>query len=467
MRKLLLIILWFAVGYCQATPQSAVVPDWLAEVALHKQQAPEQMLQLLQAHQGEFSALSPEMQAYWLTQQAGLLSYLGRYQEQQQSAQDGLALLQNQRSEIKVELLYELGYAREMQLALSEALQWYQQGTDLAAQLEHKKLQVRGIINIAAIDSLQGRDPEALQKLKEAYASAQQLQDKELLADANAQLGLMYSSLAFEQEAQEFLEQALVLYQDLGWQKSRISVLYNLARNYSYLKHYEQALQRFEQMLQLAQQVQDSQNLYYAYSGLAITSNEMGRSQLALNYMQKAEEYLPKLQSGYDLVGHYYEKALIYKKLQQNSQGIQQLLLAEQYFQQLSDSEAGNMRLAFSFLKAELLAAQGQYERAYRQLFEFVLGFQASRDQENEQALATTRMAFETEREAVRLNHQAQESQLTSLRQTDSDQTTLIQLLWLGLAFALALLLLTIIMLLRVRKRYLAASAALLQQENA
>lgn len=467
MKKLLLIILWLACGYCQATTQPAAVPDWLAEVALHKQQAPEQMLQVLQTHQSEFSSLSAEVQAYWLNQQAGLLSYLGRYQEQQQSAQAGLALLQNQRSEIRVELLYELGYAREMQLALTEALQWYQQGAELATELEHKKLQVRGMINIAAIDSLQDRDPEALQKLKDAYASAQQLQDKELLADVNAQLGLMYSSLAFEQEAQEFLEQALVLYQELGWQKSHISVLYNLARNYSYLKHYEQALQSFERMLQLAQQVQDSQNLYYAYSGLAITSNEMGRSQLALNYMQKAEEYLPKLQSGYDLVGYYYEKALIYKKLQQNSQGMQQLLLAEQYFQQLSDSEAGTMRLAFSFLKAELLAAQGQYERAYLQLFEFVQGFQQSRDQVNEQALAKTRMAFETEREAVRLNHQAQEFQLTSLRQIESAQTKQIQLLWLGLALVLAVLLLTIIMLLRVRKHYLAASAALLQQENA
>jgi len=466
-KQVLMILLLLTGVYCQAASQPDETPEWLAQVAAQKHQVPEQMLSVLDAHQTEFADLTPELQAYWLNQQAAILSYLGRFQEQQNAAQQGLDLLGNNVGALKAELMFELGYAREMQLALTEALSWYQQGATLATELKDEKLQVRGMINIAAVDSLQDRDQQALQTLKKAYSMAEQLQDKELLADVNAQLGLMYSSLAFEQEAQEFLERALILYEELGWQKNRISVLYNLARNYSYLQNFELALQSFDRMLQSALKEQDVLNLYYAYSGLAITSNEMERPQVALNYMQKAEEYLTVIQSDYYLAGHHYEKALIYQKLQQNAQAVQQVLLAEQYFQKLEDKESGNMLLAMRLLKAELLAEQGQYERAYQQLQDFVHGFQQFRDKENELELAKMRMIFEAERDQARQSLIEQEDQLKALRQAETAHTKQIQGMWLGMLLVLGILLLAGMLLMRARKRKIARQSTSLQQEKA
>lgn len=456
MGKVLSILLMLIGFYCQASSSPKDTPDWLTEVATQKHQAPEQVLSILEAHQPEFASLTAEQQAYWLNQQAAVLSYLGRFQEQQQAAQQGLDLLGDAAIALKAELMFELGYAREMQLALTEALNWYQQAATLATELADEKLQVRSMINIAAVDSLQDRDQQALQTLKKAYSMAKELQDNELLADVNAQLGLMYSSLSFEQEAQEFLERALALYAELGWQKNRISVLYNLARNYSYLQNYEQALHSFELMLQSALKEQDVLNLYYAYSGLAITSNEMERPQVALNYMQKAEEYLDLIQSDYYLAGHHYEKALIFQKLQQNTQAMQQLLLAEEYYQKLAENQSGNMLLALHLLKAELLAEQGQYQRAYQQLLEFVHGFQQFRDKENELALVKARMAFEAERDQARQSLLEQEYQLKALQLAEISHKKQIQGMWLGMLVVLGVILLAVILLLRTSKRKLA-----------
>lgn len=431
---------------------AAEIPDWLQHLAELKHRAPDQVLQQLEQQQGEFYRLTPKQQAHWLNIRAAALSHQGRYPEQQDAARQGLELLGEEKSLLKAELLYELGYAREMQLALNEALSWYQQGMAVATALSDAKLRLRGVVNIAAVDSLQDRDQQALQALKLAYQEAEQLQDKELLADVNAQLGLMYSSLAFEQEALGFLERALALYDELGWQRNQVTVLYNLARNYSHLQNYELALQSFDRMLKSAEQEQDLLSLYYAYSGLAITNNEMNRPQLALDYMEKAEQYLNVIQSDYYLAGHYYEKALIYQQLQQNSLALQQLQLAEERMQQLDENKDSNMLLALRLLKAELLAEQGQYERAYQNLLNFVQGFQQFRDKENEIELAKIRMGFEAEREVARQTLLEQELQVKALRLADSERARQIQWMWLGIAVGIIALLLALVMLAKLSK---------------
>lgn len=465
MKKLLFALLLLTGCYCQAAVTPADTPAWLEQLAATKEQAPEHMLSQLDARQHEFSQLNAAQQAYWLNQQAAIFSYLGQYSQQQAAAEQGLALLHGQENPaLQAELLFELGYAREMQLAFNDALNAYQRGASLAAESANIALQIRGIINIAAIDSLQDRDQLALQQLKHAYHLAETLQDNAVLADVNAQLGLLYSSLGFEHEAQEFLERALTLYADLGWQKNRISVLYNLARNYGALKNYEQAQQSFNLMLQAAQQENDKLNLYYAYSGLAITSNDMAQPQKALNYMEKAEEYLTALEAPYYLAGHHYEKALIYQKLQQNTQAMQQLLLAEQHFQQLPDEQSASILLAGRLLKSELLAEQGQYAGAYEQLRGFVRAFQQFRDKENELALAQAKMTFETERAAARQSMQQQEHQLKALELSHSKQ---IQWMWLALLVLLGMLvILSAKQLLATRRNSQAISTAL-QQDKA
>tara|TARA_B100001059_G_scaffold205005_1_gene214740 strand:+ start:92485 stop:93879 length:1395 start_codon:yes stop_codon:yes gene_type:complete len=425
--------------------QAQPIPDWLLQLDDMKHQQPEQSLTILNQHQPEFATQPAAVQAYWLRQQAAVYSALGRHQQQQQAARQALELLKDTESALKVEVWYELGYALEMQVQLTEAMKHYQQGTALATLLDNEKLILRGQINQAAVLSDQNDDKQALSLLKTVYQRAELLQDPQILAEVNAQLGLMYSSLAFEDDAVAFLQRALVLYQQLGWVKNEIAVLFNLARTYSYQEQYQQALDHFNQMLQRSLNANDAVNLYHAYLGLAITSAEMSRTEAALGYIEKAEQYLPRLQSSYHVQSHHYEKALIYRDLEQTSLAMQHVMLAEQAADQPAE-QVEHVTLAIKLLRAELLAQQDQYQKAYLVLQDFVDGFQLLRNKENELALERIRLEFDSERHQVRSNLLEAENELKALRLQEVERKRQIQLLWLGILGCTTLILLGIVL---------------------
>lgn len=443
------------------TVVATTLPDWLAQVDEQKHQQPEQMLQLLQQHRSELANLTPEVQANWYYQQAALMKALGRHQEQLEAAEQGLALLGKEPSLLKVDLLYQLGFALEMQTQYQQALQNYQHGMELATLLDDEKHVLLGQINHAAVLSAQNKEQQALLLLKDTYQRAQPLKDAELLAEINAELGLLYASLSFEQDAIELLNEALEQYEQLGWQKNQITVLFNLARTYSYLEQYQLSLQTYNRMLQKSLQADDKVNLYHAYLGLAITSSESGSGEAALSYIDKAEQYLPQLQSTSHISTHHYEKALIYQKLNQSSLAMQQVVLAEQALTEESVAEDSPTRLNVWYLKAQLLAEQGEYQRAYQQLTDFVFLFQDVRNKENELALEQLRLGFDHERQLQQNRLLEQDNELKALRLKEAERDRQVQFLWLAVlgSSTLVLLILLLWQLTRKKSKYTATGA--------
>ncbi|MGP9802042.1 tetratricopeptide repeat protein [Rheinheimera sp. NSM] len=434
----------------QATSQATVIttdlPDWLQQVAAEKRRQPEAMLALLQQHQHKLDSLNPQQQAYYYYLQAAIFDGLGRHQQQQQAAEQGLVLLGEEQSALKVKLWYELGFAREMQTDYQAALAHYQQGIALATLLEDKKQLLMGQINQAAIFSAQNQQQQALALLQDVYQRAMRLNDTELSAEINGELGLLYASLAYEEEAVELLQNALSLYEQLGWQKNQITVLFNLARTYSFLQRYELSLQTYNKMLQKSLQMQDFVNLYHAYLGLAITSSDSGRSDAALSYISKAEEYLPQLQSSSHMSTHYYEKALIYRKLKQTSLALQQVMLYESSLTGEGIAVDSPTRLNVWYLKAQLLADQGEYQRAYQQLHDFVFAFQEERNKENELAIEQMRLNFDHERQLQLQRLLEQDNELKALRLEQAGRDRQLQFLWLGILGCTTLVLLILLL---------------------
>lgn len=452
----ILLSLWLC---CTSVWASTQLPDWLGQVEANKHQQPEAMLALLQQHQLELATMPPAQQAHWYYQQAWLLDELGRHQEQQQAAEQGLALLGESSSVLKVKLLYELGFALEMQSDYQAALQLYQQGIALATELEDEKYLLLGQINHAAILQVRHQDQQALALLKDSYQRALQLNDTELLAEVNAELGLFYASRGYEKDAVKLLNEALKLYQQLGWQKNQITVLFNLARTYAFLQQYPLSLQTYNQMLQKSLQVKDNVNLYHAYLGLAITSSDSGNSDAALSYMDKAEQYLPLLQSSTHISTHHYEKALIYQKMQQTSLALQQVMLSERSLSNEGVSKDSPTRLNVWYLKAKLLAEQGEFGRAYRQLHDFVFMFQDVRNKENELAIEQMRLGFDNERQLQQNRLLEQDNELKALRLQQSERNSQTQLRWL-IILSCSTLLLLILLLWQMTRRKIQDTAA-------
>ncbi len=446
MIRVFIVILLSCWPLLSMAQQQVELPEWLQQVDQQKNQQPEAMLALLLQHQSELASLTTAQQAHWYFLQAALYNALGQHQQQQQAAQQGLALVGDQPSVLKVKLLYELGFYFEMQTDYPAALQYYQQGITLATLLEDEKYILRGQINHAAILSNQNQQQQALELLRDTYQRAQQLADIELQAEVNAELGLLYASLAFEQDAIELMTEALALYEQLGWQKNQITVLFNLARTYSYLEQYPLSLQTYNRMLQKSLQANDNANLYHAYLGLAITSSESGSSDAALAYIDKAEQYLPLLQSTVHISTHHYEKAQIYHKLDQISLAMQQVMLAERSLSDEGVAEDSPTRLNVWYLKALLLAAQGEFDRAYRQLHDFVYMFQQMRDKENELALEQMRLGLDTERQLQQNRLLEQQNALITLQLQQAGREHKVHLVWLAILGCSTLVLLLLLL---------------------
>ncbi|MBU1311705.1 MAG: tetratricopeptide repeat protein [Gammaproteobacteria bacterium] len=463
-------MVWLISGCLFSASVIATEPQWLQQVAANKRQQPEAMLALFNQHQAELPALSAEDRAAARYQQAALLGILGRHQEQQQAAEQGLAELADSTLLLKVKLLYELGFAREMQTDYPAALQYYLDGITLATHLENEKYILYGQINHAAILSNRNNMQQALALLKDTYQRAQLLNDAEVTAEVMSELGLLYASLAYEQEAISLLKQALAAYEKLGWQKEQITVLFNLARTYSYMEQYQLALQTYNEMLQKSLQVQDQVNLYHAYLGLAIASSDSGRADAALSYIAKAEQYLPQLQSRSHLSTHHFEKAQIFQKLKQTSLAMQQVMLAEQRLTEEGVEADSPTRLNVWYLKAKLQAEQGEYDKAYQTLHEFIFVFQDARNKENELAFEQLRLAFDQERQQQQTRLLEQDNELKALRLSEAEREQKIQILWLAILGCSTLILLVLLLwqLTRRKQKFLNQAAdSAGQQDNA
>lgn len=465
-----LLTVWLISGCLFSASVIATEPQWLQQVAANKRQQPEAMLALFNQHQAELPSLSAEDRAAARYQQAALLGILGRHQEQQQAAEQGLAELADSTLLLKVKLLYELGFAREMQTDYPAALQHYLDGITLATHLENEKYILYGQINHAAILSNRNNMQQALALLKDTYQRAQLLNDAEVTAEVMSELGLLYASLAYEQEAISLLKQALAAYEKLGWQKEQITVLFNLARTYSYMEQYQLALQTYNEMLQKSLQVQDQVNLYHAYLGLAIASSDSGRADAALSYIAKAEQYLPQLQSRSHLSTHHFEKAQIFQKLKQTSLAMQQVMLAEQRLTEEGVEADSPTRLNVWYLKAKLQAEQGEYDKAYQTLHEFIFVFQDARNKENELAFEQLRLAFDQERQQQQTRLLEQDNELKALRLSEAEREQKIQILWLAILGCSTLILLVLLLwqLTRRKQKFLNQAAdSAGQQDNA
>ncbi|SEA00455.1 tetratricopeptide repeat protein [Alkalimonas amylolytica] len=432
--------------YClELVAVPAGAPNWLQQVHEQKRLAPEAMLALLQQHEDSIPSLPRQVQRRAYQDFATLFGMMGQHQQQLAYAQKGLAL-DDAADTLRVELMYNLGFATEMQSNYLEAQQYYQQGMKLAEQLGDESLRLRGVINQAAALSGQEHYQEALALLQQVYQQVETLDDWELEAEVNAELGLLYATITFEEEGVQFLDKAYAMYKERGWRKSKIAVLYNLARSYSFLEQYEQAFATYQRMLTVSQQYDDQLNLYYAYFGLALSSHESGRYSAALTYIQKAEEFKHLLQSPLSEIVHYYEKSLIYSGLQQHSMALQQLMLARQHLQQLSDAESDSMRLNIEFMQAHLQASLGQYEQAYESMQEVFFLFQERFNQESELALSSLRLSFAQEREQAERALLLKDNELQALRLLEADRKRLIQWLWTAV-FAITSLVLFILLL--------------------
>lgn len=443
--KSILLCSWLWLGQAWASTEP-VLPDWLAQVQQNKYKKPEAMLQQAKQYEAEFGRWPAEVQAVWLSEVAMMYEVLGRYREQMAMAERGLALTVDQKTPTRVELLYSMGFALETQREYALANEYYQKGMTLAESLQHEKLIIQGMTNLAAMLSEENESPKALDMLKQAYDRAVKLNDTEMLALVQAELGLMYTMLAVDDEGQQFLEESFKLFDKLGWAKSKLMVWYNLASTYGYLDKQEQALAIFDQMLKVSLEQEDPVSLYFAYMGLANTNRRMKKLDAAITYIEKAETYLPSLQSTFQISEHHFIKAKIYRSLGQISLAMQQVDLAAEQLDESKNTSDRFYALHFDDLRARLYADAGNYEKAYQTLDKFFEAYIDLQDNKRDMDVQKLRLSFDAERQEARNQLLQKDNELQALKLQEIERNRQIQWLWIAI-FACTSLVLFILLL--------------------
>jgi tetratricopeptide (TPR) repeat protein len=439
--------LWcWSAGAAAANTDTAVMPDWLLQIQQQKNIRPEAMLQVALDHQADFGNWNAVQQASWLNELSLIYEALGRHRDQLAAAERGLALLPDQLSSTRVELLFSMGFALEMHREYAQANEFYKKGMALATELNDEKLMIQGQLNLAAMLAEENQSQDALATLKQAYDRAVKLGDKETLASVNAELGLMYTVLMSDEEARKLLEESYRLFDELGWEKSKISVWYNLAMTYGYLSKPELALEIFDKMLKASLQAEDPIQTYYAYLGLATTNRSMKKYDAAVAYMEQADVYLPNLQSTYQLSEHHFEKALIYRALGQTSLAFQEVDLAAEQLGNKRNVSDQFFALHFDRLKSHLYADKGDFEKAYGLLDQFIKNYVNLQDDKRDLQVQKLRLSFDAERQQAKNELLQKDNELQALRLQEVERKRQIQWLWIGLFASTSLILLTLLL---------------------
>lgn len=417
----------------KTTVNTDEVSAWLLTLQQQKYLKPQQMLQQALAREAESASWPLGLQASFCNELGLIYEVLGRHRDQLEVAERGLNLIPEAQDRTKIELLFSVGFALEMHREYSQANDYYEKGMALAKKIDDQKMQIQGLINLAAMLQEEYQDQEALEMLKDAYQRAVALKDQEMLGAVNAELGLMYSGLGNDEEARQLLETAYRIYDELGWTKAKISIWYNLASTYRYIDKAEQALALFEQMLKVSLLDEDPVNLYFAYMGMATTSRQLKRFDAAVSYLAKAEAYLPHLQSTFQMSVHHFEKALIYRSIGQTSLAMQEVDIATEQLQADKNVSDQFYRLHFDEFRARLYADAGDFDKAYSTLNRFFHDYVALQDDKRDLQVQKLRLSFDAERQQANNELLKKDNELQALRLQDVERNRQVQHLWISI----------------------------------
>jgi len=438
-----------------------VYPSWLIQIDQQKNLKSREMLQLALAHEAEFDTWSKEVKAKWLSELSLVYEALSRHREQMAAAERGLVITQDMESATRVELLFSMGYALEMNREVEQANEYYQKGFELAQRLEDERLIIQGLMNLSAMRSEEVDDSEALTLLKEAYDRAVRLGDKESIAQVTAQLGLQYVTISDDVEGQKLLEASYKLFDELGWAKYKITTWYNLAVTFTGQQKYEQALALFDQMLKASVQEEDPIDLYFAYLGLAQTSRQMKKLDAAVMYMEKADVYLPYLQASFYAPEHHIEKALIYRALGQTSLAFEEVSLAEEKLGAQKNISDKMISLYLQRMKSRLFADSADYEKAYKSFEQYFRGYVQLQDDKRDLQVQKLRISFDAERQTAQNELLKKDVEIQALQLQKAEHDRHMQWLWIGVFGSTTLILLGLLIrqVHRNRQQVAAASA--------
>ncbi len=331
---------------------------------------PKAALLLLNAHKDELISQPITQQVNYYRIQSSAYADQALYSLSSAAAEQGLKLAKqlNNPSIFIAELAYTKGFSLESLGDFDGAVQFYQNGLDVARSMNNQELTARGLINIGAIFYLRKDYKQSLITLNNALVLANTIADEALLGDINSELGILYGNLGEESQANDYFQKSYQHFKNAGKHNYALNSLHNVAINHANQKRYEQAITVYRVLESEIQENTSNEFIAGVYRSLAWallnkddsdTENAYRYILLAGEYVKEAEQHLVKLQ-------YLIDKAYIFEKMARYQEALLNLEQAEALLEYKDSDIYDTSELNILFLRAKLHYALGHYNQAYQ-----------------------------------------------------------------------------------------------------
>ena len=331
---------------------------------------PKAALLLLNAHKDELISQPITHQVNYYRIQSSAYADQALYSLSSAAAEQGLKLAKqlNNPSIFIAELAYTKGFSLESLGDFDGAVQFYQNGLDVARSMNNQELTARGLINIGAIFYLRKDYKQSLITLNNALILANSIADEALLGDINSELGILYGNLGEESQANDYFQKSYQHFKNAGKHNYALNSLHNVAINHANQKRYEQAITVYRVLESEIQENTSNEFIAGVYRSLAWallnkddsdTENAYRYILLAGEYVKEAEQHLVKLQ-------YLIDKAYIFEKMARYQEALLNLEQAEALLEHKDSDIYDTSELNILFLRAKLHYALGHYNKAYQ-----------------------------------------------------------------------------------------------------
>lgn len=422
-------------------------PPELAKSLTALQAHPQQIID--DEKQRNLDALSNEQKSIHYLVLSRAYAALMLHEQSTDNAEQGLALLNNKQPAwlynallvSKAEALDTAGHADEGLKIITPVIEWARQAQmyDLLAT----SLATAGYIHL----SLSAGD-EAISAFQQGYVLAQQQPTRLKTADFAAMMSLVYDSRQEPELAKPYLEEAVAYYRSNDMTLDLANALYNLSRIYMAAGNEEKGLPMLRESANLALEIHDLQGAAYSYKSLADYLIKQNKTDQAEPFLEDALKIFESASNPYMQIS----VLVALSNIRQQKAEYQQALDVLDQGLALADGEAFlSSQLVLNNRKAEVFAAMGNYEQAYK-LMLTIQNMQANLTSErNTQRLLELKTQFDVEQQQAQ-NALLREQNLRQQSQLQSEQN--MQRFMIAMAFLLVVICLLLLWLYMNGKRH-------------
>ncbi len=358
----------------------------------------------LKIYENLLSSLSVEQNLIYYKLLAEIQIEQNKYTLAKNTADKGLVIAKRLASPsiLISEILYLKGFAFESLGEVSQAIEEYKKGLEIA-ESQHNKVQVAsGLINLGAIAYLSGDYKRSLVLLNDAYNIASQTGDEELKGTVNCELGIIYSYLFQEKQSMEYYQQSYLHFKKAGMLLAAHNSLNNIAINHIQNRNFKKAIEAFNTIISESNKDTPSDRMYNAYSGMAWAhmSKDDANPDVAYKYLLMAKKHMQFTEKLDFKLQYFVDEATILYKLDRFDEVLTSIAQVEELL--IKHQEGSLVRKKNLIYLVELRAAvynkQGHYQRAYETQSKVITLTDKLYENEDRRSITQVRLRLEGER---------------------------------------------------------------------